>query len=108
MNQFLMFMCSCGLGIGLGIFYDFFRILRLIINPKNIAIFVQDVIYFVFSGLLTFFFVLVFNFGEMRFYILGGECIGWIGYHLSLGDMVYKKTKNVVNKRRRSKSTTKF
>lgn len=52
--------------------------------------FVQDVIYFVISGIITFVFVLEFNSGESRFYILAGEAVGWILYHITVGESVYR------------------
>ncbi len=88
--QLLIFGYSCVLGAGLGLLYDFFRIIRMMINPRNIAIFVQDVIYFIISGVITFLFVLGFNRGEARFYILAGEGIGWILYHITLGELIYR------------------
>lgn len=92
MNQLIIFGYSCILGAVLGVLYDLFRIIRMIINTRNIAMFVQDVIYFVVSGLITFAFVLAFNRGESRFYILAGEGIGWIAYHLTLGEFAYRRS----------------
>lgn len=103
MNQFLMVLYSLMLGAFLGIFYDIFRILRLLINPKNLSVFIQDIIYFLISGFVTFVFVLIMNSGESRFYILAGEALGWILYHVSLGDFIYKRLKNIV-KTRQAKS----
>ena len=94
-NQFIIFVFSCFLGISLGFMYDIFRIIRIIINPRNIAVFFQDVVYFVVSGFVTFIFILVFNFGESRFYILAGEGIGWIIYHVTVGEWIYKKSKKL-------------
>ena len=88
--QLIIFGSSCALGVALGFIYDLFRIARMIINPKNIGIFIQDVVYFILSGLITFIFVLCFNSGEARFYILAGEGIGWIIYHITIGDFIYK------------------
>lgn len=88
--QLLIFGYSCILGAGLGFLYDLFRIIRMVINPRNIAMFIQDVTYFIISGLITFLFVLGFNNGEARFYILAGEGIGWIAYHITLGEIIYK------------------
>ena len=43
-----------------------------------------------------FLFVLVFNNGESRFYILAGEGIGWIAYHLTFGEYIYKCSEKIV------------
>ncbi len=96
MMQATVFGCSCILGVVLGILYDVFRIIRVIINPKNITVFVQDVIYFLISGAITFLFVLAFNFGELRFYILIGESAGWTLYHVTLGHIIYKNFRKIV------------
>ncbi len=95
-NQFLVFLFSCLLGAGLGALYDVFRVIRILINPRNIAVFFQDIIYFLASGFITFVFVLMFNSGESRFYIVIGECTGWIIYHVTLGEFVYKNTRNII------------
>lgn len=89
-TQMIIFAFSCMLGVVLGILYDVFRIIRMVINSKSVAIFIGDIVYFVISGIITFVFVLKLNGGESRFYILAGEGIGWIAYHLTLGNAVYK------------------
>ncbi len=96
--QLIIFVFSCLWGAGLGFLYDCFRIIRIMINPRNIFIFFQDVIYFIISGLITFLFVLKFNHGEVRFYILAGEGIGWIIYHTTLGEWIYKFSSKIVKK----------
>lgn len=95
-TQFMVFGFSCFLGIMLGFLYDCFRLVRMMINPKNIFIFMQDIIYFFVSAVITFLFVLVFNNGESRFYILAGEGIGWIVYHLTFGESIYRCSEKIV------------
>ncbi len=96
-EQFFTLMYAGILGIVLGFVYDIFRILRMIVNSKNISIFIQDVLYFIISGIVTFWFVLNFNSGDSRFYILVGEAIGWILYHLTVGNLIYKCSNKLVN-----------
>ncbi len=95
-TQFMIFLFSCFLGIVLGLLYDAFRLVRMIINRHNIFIFIQDIIYFLLSAFITFLFVLIFNDGESRFYILAGEGIGWIVYHLTFGEFIYKCSEKIV------------
>ncbi len=94
--QSMIFIFSCLLGAALGFVYDCFRFIRMMINPRNIFIFAQDIIYFFISAVITFLFVLVFNDGESRFYILAGEGIGWIVYHLTLGEFIYGYSQRIV------------
>ena len=96
LKELWIFGYSCLLGVGLGILYDVFRIIRMLINKRNITIFLQDVIYFIVSGLITFLFVLGINEGQSRFYILAGEGIGWIAYHITLGEKIYRSSENIV------------
>ena len=96
-SQSLIFVYSLALGMFLGFAYDIFRIIRMVINSRNIAIFIQDVLYFILSGGVTFLFVLSVNSGNSRFYILAGEGIGWIAYHITLGEVIYKCSNKTVN-----------
>ena len=96
-SQILIFVYSLALGMFLGFAYDIFRIIRMVINSRNIAIFIQDVLYFILSGGVTFLFVLSVNGGNSRFYILAGEGIGWIAYHITLGEVIYKYSNKTVN-----------
>jgi len=96
--QALTFLYSMILGVALGATYDVFRILRMIINSRNISVFIQDVLYFILSGLMTFLFVLRINSGDSRFYILAGEGIGWILYHISFGEVIYRCSNKIVSK----------
>ena len=95
-SQVFVFMYSLGLGVLLGITYDIFRIIRMIINSKSIAVFIQDVLYFIISGVITFLFVLGVNSGNSRFYILAGEGIGWIVYHITIGEIIYRSSNRIV------------
>ena len=97
-SQVLVFVYSLFLGVLLGITYDIFRIIRMVINSKNIAVFIQDVLYFIISGVITFLFVLGVNNGDSRFYVLAGEGIGWIIYHITLGNAIYKGSNKTVKK----------
>ena len=95
-SQISVFGYSCILGVGLGALYDLFRIFRMMINHRYIGIFIQDVIYFIIIGVVTFLLVLGMNKGEARFYILAGEGIGWIAYHLTIGELVYRSSEKIV------------
>lgn len=105
-EQFIIFLYLILLGVFLGFIYDIFRISRVIINTKTIIIFFQDIIYFILCACITFGFILIFNNGEFRFYIIMSECIGWSVYYLTFGEFIYKITK-IVNKNIKYKSKRK-
>jgi spore cortex biosynthesis protein YabQ len=83
--QFNVFVYSLILGVILGMLYDVFRIVRIIFKPKEFGVFIQDMVYFILSAFLTFIFMIGFNDGEIRFYVLIGEGIGFCVYHLTVG-----------------------
>lgn len=93
-DQVQIFWYSFILGLFLGVIYDVFRIFRLAFNSKKWGIFFQDILYFVIISLITFFFGIIFNNGEIRYYILTGQFIGWIAYYISIGKIVYKYSKS--------------
>lgn len=82
------FFMSFSLGLVLGVFYDLFRVANLFSKPTHRRIFIQDVFYFVISGIVTFLFMLVVNSGEIRFYIIAGEVAGFLLYHFTFGRLV--------------------
>lgn len=96
LSQLQVFCYSCLFGIVLGVFYDIFRIIRLFFACRYWNIFIQDILYFSFSGIMTFLFILSINFGEVRFYILAGEAIGWIIYYLTIGEIMHKLSYKLV------------
>lgn len=88
-NQEQVFVYACIFGLFLGAYYDVIRIIRLVIDATQKQLFFLDVFYFFCCGILTFLFAMVYNSGEIRFYILAGEIIGWCVYHLTLGELTF-------------------
>ena len=84
------FLLACALGVLLSIFYDVFRVLRLVAQWQTLQIFFQDIIYFTVCGFFTFTFALATNCGNVRFYIVAGEIIGWCVYHLTFGGFIMR------------------
>lgn len=88
--QFQGFLVSILAGVLLGLFYDFFRIYRTVFRPEKRAVFFQDLFYMACAALITFLVSVGVNFGEVRFYILAGEAIGWCLYYLTIGTVTYQ------------------
>ncbi len=89
-QQTITFLQSTLLGIGLGVLYDLFRILRLIIPSGKIISFVEDIIYFLLCGVISFAFLLAVNNGIVRGYLLIGEFLGAALYYFTLGKLIYR------------------
>ena len=84
-SQFQGFVISVGVGILLGAYYDIFRIFRTVFQSEKRAVFFQDLFYMLSAAFITFLLALGVSYGEVRFYILAGELIGWCLYYLTAG-----------------------
>ncbi len=93
LNTFLM---SLGAGFLLGVVYDILRCIRLSVSKGKAAVFVFDILYFLIFGFASFLFILAANYGEVRFFIIFGECIGALFYYFSFGLAAIKISDAVV------------
>jgi spore cortex biosynthesis protein YabQ len=84
------FYISIGAGVVLGIIYDLFRIFRTVFHSEKRAVFFQDLFYMLCAALVTFLVALGVNYGEVRFYILAGEAIGWCLYFFTVGNVTIR------------------
>lgn len=84
-SQLQGFLVSVLTGVLLGALYDIFRIYRTVFRPEKRAVFFQDLFYMICAAFVTFLLSLGVNYGEVRFYILAGEAIGWCLYYLTIG-----------------------
>ncbi|MDR2525349.1 MAG: spore cortex biosynthesis protein YabQ [Oscillospiraceae bacterium] len=94
--QTRLFLLSLGFGFALGIFYDVFRVLRLLFTRKGGVLLLQDILYSLCCTLLSFFFFLAVSDGSMRAYTIFGEILGWLVYYFSLGAAAVKLTEALV------------
>lgn len=84
-SQLQGFVISVVAGAFLGAYYDIFRIFRTVFQSESRAVFFQDLFYMLSAAFVTFLLALGVNYGEVRFYILAGEVIGWCLYYLTVG-----------------------
>jgi len=89
-GQAVVFLYSLILGAVLGMFYDVFRIIRIALKSSTASVFIQDLLYFSSSAVICFVFMMKYNFGELRGYILLGALIGFAVYYRTIGKIVYK------------------
>ncbi len=95
-SQTMQFLYACLLGVGFGIFYDVFRILRCAFPTGKVIAFAQDVVYFSVCALATFLFLMNFNDGQIRFYIILGEVIGAALYFCTLSLLIMGVSKAII------------
>ena len=95
-EQTMLFMQAVLLGAALGLLYDALRITRLAIPTKSVVIFLEDVLYFFFAGVCTFFFLMQTIEGRVRFFIFIGEGLGAVLYFLTLSPLIMKISQTII------------
>lgn len=75
-NQISRFVSSIGFGFVICVLYLVLVILRTVISDKKWAIITQDIIFGVLTTVLSFFFMVLYNNGEVRWNLVLGEALG--------------------------------
>ena len=88
--QFYSFCIANLFGVIYCLFYDVFRALRKTSVFGAVAIFFQDIIYFLVISILTFMLMLSFTDGEIRVYILVGILLGFVVCNFTIS-LFFKK-----------------
>lgn len=95
-QQAITFLYAAALGALLCAVYDIFRIIRVAFGAKQLAVFIEDIVFSLIALVLTFVFVISFNNGEVRFFVLIGELLGFAIYYFTVGRIVMSLSKAIV------------
>ncbi len=76
---------SVGAGFFLGFVFSLFMLLNALYGKNTVIVIIRDIVFFVFAAVFTFMFLLKYNAGTLRFYILAGEGIGFCLFYLFPG-----------------------
>ena len=91
-NNFQLF--SFGISLAAGfcycVLYDILRALRKSRPISDLTVFLQDVIYFAFIGIVTFLILMVLANGEIRGFVIFGITVGFCGCFLTLSKFLLK------------------
>jgi spore cortex biosynthesis protein YabQ len=90
------FFAAFGFGFILGILYDFFFVIRSLISKRKAATFICDLAFVVLAALMSFMLLLVITDGQLRFYVLAGELLGFFVYYLSFGVFVIRISEKII------------
>ncbi len=96
-----IFIGAVMLGILIGVCFNFFWAIKLLLSLKKKTAAVTDIFFCIWSGFLTFSFLLNENYGIPRFYIYFGETIGFLMWYFTVGkviEFVLKKLKIITDK----------
>ena len=87
-EELRLFFLSCAAGAVFGIYYDFFRTLRLTVPHHSFFVLIEDVIFLMTYGIFLSSFASAEARGELRgYYVLGG-IIGFTLYYFTIGKFV--------------------
>lgn len=95
-EQTAVFFHSLLLGAALGCFYDLFRITRIAFLIPAPMVLVEDLLFFLFSSIALFGFMLENSFGQIRYFILLGVALGWVIYYNTVGSLVIKCSARII------------
>lgn len=81
-NQLYVFLIYSFSGVIIGLFFDVFRILRKSFKTPDFVTYIEDIIFWILTGLFLIYIIFKFNNGEIRSYIFIGLGIGILLYLL--------------------------
>lgn len=89
-NQAYLFLVFSLTGIAIGILFDFFRILRRSIKTSNLVTYIQDILFWILTGIIVLYSIWYFNNGELRIFVFLGLIIGILIYMTTLSSIIVK------------------
>ena len=81
-NQAYLFLIFIINGIIIGILFDLFRILRKSFKTSDTVTYIEDILFWILTGLILLYSIFTFSNGEFRFYMFLGVFLGCIIYML--------------------------
>lgn len=96
LNQAYVFLIFILTGFILGILFDVFRILRRSFKTTDFITYIEDVIFWILTGLITLYSLFKFNNGEIRLYIFFGMALGIALYMLTFSKIFVKLSVNII------------
>ena len=96
-NQAYLFFIFIIDGILIGLLFDFFRISRKVIQTSNIATYVEDILFWILTGLIVLYSIFVFNNGELRLFMFLGIILGAFIYMLFISSYFIKINMKIVD-----------
>lgn len=96
-NQAYLFLVFALNGIFIGILFDFFRILRKSFKTVNFITNIEDILFWILTGLSIIYCMYNFSGGALRFFMLLGLILGILLYMLTLSDFLVKIVVKIIS-----------
>lgn len=92
-NLFIVFVIN---GIIIGLLFDIFRILRKSFKTPDIVTVIEDILFWILTGIIILYSIFVFNNGEIRFFMFIGIFLGAGFYMLLISNYIIKISVKVI------------
>lgn len=89
-NQAYLFIVFSLTGVIIGVLFDVFRILRRTFKTSNIVTYIEDVLFWILTGILILYNIWYFNNGEIRIFMFLGIIMGVLIYISTLSSILIK------------------
>ena len=96
-NQAYLFLIFVINGIIIGLVFDFFRILRISFKTKDFITYIEDILFWIITGIILLYSIFIFNNGQIRFFMFLGVIIGVISYILLISKYIIKVNVFIIN-----------
>lgn len=95
-GQLLEAVRFAGVGVLLGLWYDVFRLLRLLTRPGARRIFLHDLLFFASAAAVTLLCSLPISSGHIRLFHLFATAVGFVAYYQTVGRLAYAMARLLV------------
>lgn len=96
-SQAILFIIFLIIGFIIGILFDFFRILRKSFKTGIIITSIEDIIFWLLTGIIILYSVFIFNNGIIRGYMFLSILIGVLFYMITLSSMIITMNVLIIN-----------
>ena len=89
-EELVLFAASCIMGAGFGVVYDVFRTVRAVLRHNMVLVIIEDIIFFALYCIALSAFAVGAARGELRFYFVIGDAIGFTIYISLIGNRLIR------------------
>ena len=89
-NQIYRFMMSLGFGVIAALFYEFLSCIFLLFSNGKKSVFIRDIVFSLVFTVVSFFFMIVYNEGEVRFNLIVGQLTGLLTFNIIFGKTIQR------------------
>ena len=87
-NQAYLFMVFSLVGIIIGLLFDLFRVLRKTFKTKDIITYIEDILFWMITGIIIIVAMYYFSDGELRFFMIIGLILGTAIYLFTVSKVI--------------------